>query len=61
MTDYRYERVVEDLVVIYEQLLLTDEGGADPERSYGCFTSNFEPGSTIEIAEKTDKLLKESF
>jgi spectinomycin phosphotransferase len=55
---YRYERIIEDLVVICEQLLLTDEGGADRERSYGWFTSNFEPGQTIEIAEKTDKLLK---
>ena len=54
---YRYERVIEDLVVICEQLLLTDEGGADRERSYGWFTSNFEPGQTIEIAEKTDKFL----
>jgi spectinomycin phosphotransferase len=55
---YRYERVVEDLAVICEQLLLTDEGGADRERSYGWFTSNFEPGQTIEIADKTDKLVK---
>ena len=51
---YRYERVIEDLVVICEQLLLTDEGGADRERSYGWFTNNFEPGQTIEIAEKTE-------
>ncbi len=54
---YRYERVIEDLVVICEQLLLTDEGGADRERSYGWFTSNFEPGQTIEIADNTYKLL----
>jgi spectinomycin phosphotransferase len=54
---YRYERIIEDLVVICEQLLLTDEGGADRERSYGWFRSNFEPGSTIEIADKTYKLL----
>jgi spectinomycin phosphotransferase len=54
---YRYERVIEDLAVICEQILLTDEGGADRERSYGWFTSNFEPGSTIEIAEKTYKLI----
>ena len=52
---YRYERVIEDLVVICEQLLLTDEGGADREQGYKWFTSNFEPGSTIEIAEKTLK------
>jgi spectinomycin phosphotransferase len=60
LTFYRYERVIEDLAVICEQLLLMDEGGADRERSYGWFTSNFEPGSTIEIAEKTDKRLKTS-
>lgn len=54
---YRYERIIQDLAVIGEQLLLTDEGGADRERSYGWFMSNFEPGSTIEIAEKTDELL----
>jgi spectinomycin phosphotransferase len=54
---YRYERVIEDLVVICEQLLLTDEGGADRERSLGWFRSNFEPGSTIEIADRTYKLL----
>ena len=53
---YRYERVVEDLAVICEQLLLTDEGGADRERSYGWFTSNFEPGSTIEIADRTEQI-----
>src|SRR5215207_1812015 len=57
LTYYRYERVIEDLVVICEQLLLTDEGGADRERSYRWFTSNFEPGQTIEIAKKTDKML----
>ena len=54
---YRYERVIEDLAVISEQLLLTNEGGADRERSYGWFISNFEPGQTIAIAEKTDRLL----
>lgn len=54
---YRYERIIQDLAVIGEQLLLTDEGGTDRERSYGWFTSNFEPGQTIEIAQKTDRLL----
>jgi spectinomycin phosphotransferase len=57
---YRYERVIEDLAVICEQLLLTDEGGADRERSYGWFISNFEPGQTLEIADKTYDLLSES-
>lgn len=51
---YRYERVIEDLVVICDLLLPTNEGGEDRERSYGWFTSNFEPGGTIEMADKTD-------
>jgi spectinomycin phosphotransferase len=55
---YRYERIIQDLAVIGEQLLLNDEGSADRERSFGWFISNFEPGSTIEIAEKTDELLE---
>ena len=50
---YRYERVIEDLVVICDLLLSTEEGGKDRERSYGWFTSNFEPGQTIEIADRT--------
>ena len=55
---YRYERIIEDLVAYGEQLLLTDEGGADRPEAYERFTGNFEPGQTIEIAEKTDELLK---
>jgi spectinomycin phosphotransferase len=57
LTYYRYQRVIEDLAVISEQLFLSNEGGADRERAYGWFTSNFEPGGTIEIAQKTDGLL----
>jgi spectinomycin phosphotransferase len=52
---YRYERVIQDLAVIGGQLLLTDEGGADRERSLGWFTSNFEAGGTIKIAKKTER------
>lgn len=55
---YRYERIVEDLALFCEQLLLTDEGGADREQAYRWFTCNFEPGNTIEIAYETDMLLK---
>jgi spectinomycin phosphotransferase len=52
MAYYRYERVIEDLAAYAEQLLLTDEGGADREEAYRRFTGNFEPGQTIEIAGK---------
>jgi spectinomycin phosphotransferase len=53
---YRYERIIEDLAVICQQLLSTEEGGADRQRSLGWFVSNFEPGNTLDIARKTDKL-----
>ena len=51
---YRYERILEDLAVIGEQLLLTTEGGADRQQSLGWFSSNFEPRGTIHIARVTD-------
>jgi spectinomycin phosphotransferase len=54
---YRYERVIEDLVAYGEQLLLTDEGGADREEAYKRFIGNFKPGETIEIADNTYNLL----
>ena len=53
---YRYERIIEDLVAYADQLLLTNEGGADREEGYHRFAGNFEPGETIEIAENTYKL-----
>lgn len=55
---YRYERIIEDLVAFCDQLLLSDEGGADREKAYQWFASNFEPSQTIEIAKKTDEQLK---
>jgi len=57
MAYYRYERVIEDLSAYGEQLLLTDEGGADREEAYRRFTGNFEPGQTIEIADHTYRLV----
>ncbi len=54
MAFYRYERVIEDLAAYGEQLLLIDEGGADRPEAYERFTGNFDPGETIEIAQKTD-------
>lgn len=50
---YRYERIIVDLVEFCQQLLLTDEGGADREQAYRWFTFNFEPGQTVDCAEQT--------
>lgn len=52
---YRYERIIEDLAAFCEQLLLSAEGGANREQAYQWFTSNFEMGGTIDIADKTVK------
>ena len=60
MAYYRYERVIEDLAAYAEQLLSTDEGGADREEAYRRFAGNFEAGQTIEIADNTYNLLKNS-
>jgi spectinomycin phosphotransferase len=51
---YRYERIIQDLAAYCEELLLTAEGGADREPAFETFIRNFEPGSTIEIAEMTN-------
>jgi spectinomycin phosphotransferase len=57
---YRYERIVEDIAVYYEQLLLSNAGGADREQALRWLMSNFEPNGTIEIAYRSDKTHRES-
>lgn len=47
---YRYERIVQDIAAFCQQLLLTNEGGPDRERSLGFLTSNFLPKGTIAMA-----------
>jgi spectinomycin phosphotransferase len=56
---YRYERIIEDIAAFCEQLLLSDEGGADREQALHWLMSNFEPGGTIEIAHQTAASHKE--
>jgi len=56
---YRYERIIDDIAVYCEQLFLTDEGGEDREQSFQYMTSNFLPGSVLEIAYKSDKTLRD--
>jgi spectinomycin phosphotransferase len=54
---YRYERIIQDIAVYCEQLLLTNEGGEDREQSLRYLISNFLPNGTIEIAYNSDKTL----
>ena len=55
---YRYERIVQDIAIFCELLLLTSEGGEDREQSYTYLASNFLPGGTIETACQSDKMLR---
>lgn len=52
---YRYERIIEDIAIYAQQLLLTMAGGEDRARWYKDFISQFDPQGVVEIAFKTDK------
>ena len=54
---YRYERIVQDFAAYSEELLLTDEGGADRPEGLRRVTSQFQPGAVIDMAYRTEKLL----
>lgn len=52
---YRHERIIEDIAVYGQQLLLTTEGGQDRIEWYNQFLAQFEPQGVVEIAFKTDR------
>ncbi len=54
LTYYRYERVIQDIAAFGEQLLLSDEGGADRAQSLHYLIGSFAPGSVVEAALHTD-------
>ena len=56
---YRYERIIEDIAVYCEQLLLTNEGGEDREQSLEYLASNFLPGGVLEIANRSDNAARD--
>jgi spectinomycin phosphotransferase len=51
---YRSERVIEDIAVFCEQIFSSDAGGADREQALEYLKSNFLPGGTIEMADRTE-------
>jgi len=53
---YRYARIVEDLAIYCEELLLTTEGGEDRAQSLHYVKSNFLPGGTIDMARRSDQV-----
>ncbi len=52
---YRYNRIVEDIAVYCQQLLLSPEGGEDREQSFQYLESNFLPNGILELAINTDR------
>ena len=54
---YRQERIVEDIAVYSQELLLTNAGGSDRAEMYRQFIGMFEPRGVVEIAFKTDASL----
>ncbi len=55
---YRYERIVEDIAIYSQALLLTTAGGKDRPEMYKQFIAMFEPQGVVDIAFKTaDKSL----
>lgn len=50
---YRHERIVEDIAIYGQALLLTTAGGADRFVMYKQFIDMFEPNGVVDIAFKT--------
>jgi spectinomycin phosphotransferase len=53
---YRYERIVEDMAVYCEQLLLSEAGGEDRKQSLAIVKFYFLPGGTIARTYQCDKI-----
>lgn len=54
---YRHERIIEDIAIYGQQLLLTTTGGQDRIKWYKEFIAQFDPLGVVEIAFKTDESL----
>ena len=52
---YRHERIVEDIAIYSQELLLTTAGGKDRPEMYKQFIDMFDPQGVVEIAFKTDE------
>jgi len=58
LTYYRYERIVSDIAEFCQQVFSSIEGTADRERSLQKFHSIFLPGQVLDMAYKTDQVLR---
>lgn len=54
---YRYERIIEDMAIYCEQILLSQESEEDRAQSLQYLLANFLPNNTIASAYQSDKAL----
>lgn len=52
---YRYERIIEDIAIFCEQIFMSSKGGQDRQQALAYLKSNYRPGSTIEVAMRSDR------
>jgi spectinomycin phosphotransferase len=52
---YRHERIVEDIALLCQELLLAPVSGADKREMYGQFMDMFEANGVVDIAFRTDE------
>ncbi len=55
---YRHERIVEDIALLGQHLLLTSASDQDRTESYKHLIAQFEPQGVVDIAFKTDENLR---
>lgn len=53
---YRHERIVEDIALYGQDLLLTIAGGANRQEMFKQFVAMFDPQGVVDIAFKTDMI-----
>lgn len=53
---YRYERIIQDIAVDSRYIFSGTGGRQDREQCLGYLTSNYEPGHTIDIAYRSDRI-----
>jgi len=52
---YRYERIVEDIAIYSQNILMTTDGCSDRAQMYQHFIDMFKPKGVVDIALKTDQ------
>lgn len=58
LTYYRYERIVQDIGEICEEVMKKEKGGEDRAVMLEQCINQFEPGNVVDIAYATDRKLQ---